>query len=47
MNIKKVILFSALVSANMVVWYDVLGMDLFIALAGFLILFMWKRRFYK
>ena len=32
MNIRKVIIFSSLISANIVIWYEVLGMKFMIGL---------------
>ncbi len=47
MNIAKVIVFSILVSANMIVWYEALGVEFVVGVAiftAYLALWPYKRR---
>lgn len=47
MNVTKVVIFSALVSINVLIWYEVLGIGFLVlmgVLLGVLVVFIWRRR---
>ena len=40
MNLRKVIIFSSLISASIVVWYEILGMKFILALLFLIIIYL-------
>lgn len=43
MNLKKVIIFSSLISVNVVIWYEILGMQFIIGVLLFVIILIFKK----